>query len=350
MKNKIVNGFYGRKLIVAYIGNGKSTNRYHIPYILARKERFAIKTIWYHKSCIWEKLENVVYTKSIEDITNDKEIDLVIICTPNASHYYFAKYVLEAGKHCLVEKPFTISSQEAEILFYLAESRGLYLGCYQNRRFDSDFLTMKEVVRSGKMGELFEIETHFDYYRPEIPETCVMFDAADSLIYRNSCHSIDQMISLFGKPDKVSYDIRQLMGKGRMNDYYDIDFFYGNLKYSIKASYFRLKKRPAFVAYGKKGMFIKEKRDRQEIDLKRLYYPDGHKDFGVDAAEDFGKLCYMDEIGRYREEYIPSVSGDYGRIYDEAYEIIVNGRKPSITKEQIILQISILEDMINSLE
>lgn len=164
----------------------------------------------------------------------DPEIKLVVIATPVGSHYDFAKKCLEVGKNVLVEKPFTKSSSEAKELFELAKKNGLFIQAYQNRRFDSDFLTVQKVIESKLLGEVLEIEMHFDYFRPEVPENVDKFSIDTSYLYDHACHTVDQAISYFGMPDKVHYDVRQLLGKDRMNDYFDLDFYYGNMKLSIK--------------------------------------------------------------------------------------------------------------------
>ena len=182
---------------------------------------------------------------------------MIVVCTTHHFHYNYAKMVLEAGKHCLVEKPFMENSKQAREIFDLANQKGLYCSAYQNRRYDSDFLTVQKVIESGKLGDLLELEMHFDYYRPEVPENVDHFDPAHSYLYGHGCHTLDQVISYFGRPDHVHYDVRQLLGEGRMNDYFDLDLYYGTLKVSVKSSYFRIKERPSFIVYGKKGMFVK---------------------------------------------------------------------------------------------
>lgn len=340
------------KLTIGYIGNGKSVNRYHIPYILARTDKYYIKKIFQRKpgNCNWPKIDKVIYTSDLEELLKDDGIDLIVVCTPNGTHYSFAKKVLEAGKHCLVEKPFAMTALEAKQLFDLADLKQLHIVPYQNRRFDSDYLTVKKVIGSGRLGELLEEEINFDYYRPEVPESSSRYSVENSFVYSNASHSLDQAISLWGKPDFVHYDVRQLMGEGHMNDYFDIDLYYDKLKISVKSSYFRLKKRPAFALYGKKGVFIKEKKDRQEEDLKRFYFPYKHEDFGIDRPEDYGKLQFIDSKGNYIEEIIPSAYGDYGRVYDEIYDMITSRKTPFITQEQIILQMEILENAVKHLK
>lgn len=336
-------------LTIGYIGNGKSTNRYHLPFVLQRRDKIKVKTIYRrnpdHDS--WARIDGVNYTTDIQELLQDDEIDMVCVCT-SAQHYEYAKMVLEHGKHCLVEKPFTNTYGQAKELFDLAREKGLLVQAYQNRRFDSDFLTAKKVAESGVLGDLLEVEMHFDYYRPEVPEK-KKFDKYQSYLYGHACHTVDQVISWFGQPDSIHYDVRQLLGEGRYNDYFDIDLYYGVLKVSVKSSYFRVKSRPSFVLYGKKGCFEKYSKDRQEEHLKLFYLPE-HADFGIDLPEHYGVLTFYDENNEYHEEKVPSVPGDYGRIYDGLYESIVNHKEKIVKDEETLLQMQILETGISGLK
>lgn len=339
------------KLTIGYIGNGKSANRYHIPFVLQRQDKIDIKMIYTpdRSKDTWETIPHVIYTENLNELLEDQDIQVIIISTPSSFHYDLAKTVLNAGKNCVVEKPFTETLQQAQELFQLAKEKGLMIQCYQNRRFDSDFLTVQKVIEEGKLGDLLEIEMHFDYYRPYIPENIHEFSHINSYLYGHGCHTLDQVISYFGKPDSIHYDVRQLLGKGRMNDYFDLDLYYGNLKISVKSSYFRIKERPSFVVYGKKGMFIKEKKDKQEEHLKLFYMPN-HDDFGVDLPSEYGTLTYYDDNDVYHEEKVISVNGDYGRYYDALYETIINGKEKLVKDEETLLQIQILEEGIQTIK
>ena len=156
-------------------------------------------------------------------------------------------------------------------------------------------------------------------------------------------HTVDQVLSWFGRPDEVRYDVRQLLGPGRMNDYFDLDLFYGRVKVSVKSSYFRVKDRPSFVVYGTRGMFVKAAKDRQEEHLKVFYLP-GQPGFGVDLPEHYGTLTYYDDQGIYHEEKVVSEVGDYARIYDGVHDSIVNGAPKIVRDEQTIELIQILHD------
>ena len=318
------------KLVLAYIGNGKSANRYHIPYVLQRQDNFTVKTIFspriHHD--VWARLDGVYYTENPEDVFGDPEIDLVVVSTQMSLHYEYTKRALESGKHCLCEKPFMETKAKAQELFDLAEKKGLYCSAYQNRRYDSDFLTVQKVIESGMLGELLEVEMHY--------------------LYGHGCHTLDQVISYFGKPNGIRYDVRQLLGQGRMNDYFDIDLYYKTMKVSVKSSYFRVKSRPRFVVYGKRGMFVKETEDRQEEHLKLFYMP-GQPRFGLDEPRHYGVLTYYDQDGGFHEEKVSSLAGDYGRVYDDIYECIVNGKEPVIKSWQTLFQMEMLEEGIRNL-
>lgn len=337
------------KLTIAYIGNGKSANRYHLPFALKLKDQIRVKTIYTPVAeNTWAPIPGVHYTTDINDVYNDPEIQLVVLSVPAPLHYSLAKQTLEAGKNTLVEKPFTETEAQARELFALAKSKGLIVQCYQNRRFDSDFLTVQKVIESGKLGDLLEVESHYDYYRPYVPEGEHEFSIGHSYLYGHACHTLDQIISYFGKPDNVHYDVRQLLGKGRMNDYFDIDMYYGRLKVSVKSSYFRAVARPSFALYGTRGAFIKQDMDRQEVDLKHFYMPD-HEDFGLDRPEDYGTLTYYDEQGQYHQEKVPTVRGDYSRVYLGLYDAIINGKPKQVKDEETIEQIHMLETGIKQI-
>lgn len=333
-------------LTIGYIGNGKSTNRYHLPFSLG-KEHIKVKTIYTRslQKMVWSRAENVIYTDKIDEVMNDKEINLVVVCTHPDSHYEYTMMALKHNKNVLVEKPFTHTSREAREIFDYAKEKSLFVQCYQNRRYDSDFLTVQKVIASGKLGDVYEVEMNYDYYRPEVPLNANISSDYQGFLYGHGCHTIDQVLSCFGRPEKVHYDVRYLLEKSRMNDYFDLDFYYKELKVSVKSSYFRVKERPSFVVYGTKGVFVKQTKDRQEEHLKLFYMPN-HSDFGLDLPEHYGVLTYIAEDGSYHEEKVASEKGDYSRIYEDAYQTIFYGKEKTIKDEETLMQLGILEQGI----
>ena len=159
----------------AYIGFGKSATRYHLPYVLCRKDKYNVKRIYdiARKPEVEAQphYQHICFTSRLQDILEDNTLQLVVICTHPDSHFEYARLCLAHGKNVLVEKPFTTTPEEAKTLFALAREKGLTVSPFQNRRFDSCYLTMKQAIDSGKLGEIVEIESHFDYFRPA-SETC----------------------------------------------------------------------------------------------------------------------------------------------------------------------------------
>lgn len=338
-------------LTIAYIGNGKSANRYHIPFVQTLPDLYRIKTIYSPRLShdTWDKVDGVIYTTDIEDVMADQEIDLVVISTVLEFHYAYIKQALSNGKHVLCEKPFVATAHEARELFALAQEKGLVLQCYQNRRYDSDFLTVQKVIESGQLGDVFEVEMHFDYFRPEVPQQESTFFLETSFVYSHACHTLDQVLSYWGMPKDVHFDVRALLGQNRMNDYFDIDLFYDNLKISVKSSYFRMVERPSFVVYGREGVFVKATKDRQEEHLKAFYMPN-NADFGQDLPEYYGILTRLDDEGKVSQERIPTVDGNYRMVYQKLYDTIVHGVASVVTPEQTIKQIELLEAAIASMK
>lgn len=350
-----------RVLNMAFIGNGKSTNRYHAPFVLTRPDEFRITHVYerHPGTSAWKALPGVAYTDDLEALLSNPDVDLVSICTPVPAHYDLALRALKAGKHVLVEKPFTQTVAQTQKLFDLAREKGLYLSAYQNRRFDADYLTMQRVIASGKLGRVYEIVATYDYWRPEVPEAARGFDPYNSFVYGHAVHLLDQAVGYLGSPDAVQADVRQILGSGRMNDYFDFALNYGpdaradlpiapdGLRYEVKASYFRASLRPSLAAYGTRGCFVKQTKDRQEEHLKVFYLP-GEPGFGVDRPEDYATVTYYDETG-YHEEKVVSEQGDYARLYDSVYHAIVDGAEPVVKPEQTLAVMRIMADAVAGL-
>lgn len=326
----------------AFIGFGKSTTRYHLPYVLVRKDKFHVAHIFRRR----EKPEleqqpqyqHIHFTSELDEVLNDPQVRLVIVCTHADSHFEYAKKALEAGKNVLVEKPFTPTLKEAKALFELARAKGLTVSPYQNRRFDSCFLTMKKVIESGRLGSLVEVESHFDLYRPEAATKPGL--PQDGTFYGLGVHTLDQMISLFGRPDHVAYDIRSVRNKANPDDTFEAQLFYGDLKAIVKTSHLVKIDSPKFVVHGSKGSFVKYGIDQQETSLKAYIMP-GEPGFAADSS--VGVVEYVNEAGEtVREEILPE-PGDYGRVYDALYETLLNGKPNFVSESEALTNLEILE-------
>lgn len=331
-------------LIMGFIGFGKSANRYHLPYISIR-ETITVKTIFDVQ--IREELaapyreKGVTFTTEIDDILSDPDIELITICTPAHTHYELAKQVINAGKSVIVEKPFCDSVEHAKELFALAKEKGVLVMPYQNRRFDGDFLAVKQIIEQGFLGEINEIETHIDYYRPgSISKPGVKEEGS---FYGLGIHTMDRMIALFGRPDKVAYDIRNNEIEDAVDNYFDVDLHYGTaLKIKVKTNHVVASAYPRFIVHGSNGSFIKYGEDQQENDLKAGVMP-GATGFGEDSVMYYGLAKYKNANGDWIEKQIKTPVGDYGRYYDSVVATIKNGAAPLVTEEQALANIEILE-------
>ncbi|MBR2996803.1 MAG: Gfo/Idh/MocA family oxidoreductase, partial [Lachnospiraceae bacterium] len=270
------------------------------------------------------------------EVLRDPEVDLVVVSAPDRFHMPYAKQILNAGKHALIEKPFAQTAAEARECFALAKEKGLVCMPNQNRRFDADFLAVKEVVESGKLGDLVRIESHYDYYK-----TNGWYDHLGTL-YNLGVHTVDQIISLLGMPDRTNLDVRSIHHPGVGDDYYDLEFFYGNCKASVNTSMCVLIDYPRFTVHGTKGSFT----------LPPVIHNSGKKKVvgrhtisTAPAPEDrWGTLVYMNEAGEKITEKVPVGCAHYERIYDSLVDAIENGAAKCVKDEEVVKVLEILEE------
>ncbi len=334
-------------LKMAIIGFGKSANRYHLPYLKQRKN-IEVKYIYNHRRHEDREAQyaglGIRFTTDLNEVLNDDEVQLVTICTPADTHFDYAKQVLEHGKNVLVEKPFCKTVMETKQLLTLANQRHLIAMPYQNRRFDSDYLTLKEVLDRGYVGEPLEIESHMDKYRPD--KAVHTGDKINGTFYGLGIHMLDQMVAIFGRPQAAAYDIRTIQNEeSTLDDYYQVDLHYGKLKVTVKTNPLVAAPYPRFIVHGTNGSYLKYDIDQQENDLKLGIMP-GDTHFGQDTPDKYGRVKYHNQNGDWIEKQIPSLQGDYGRIYDSLCDSILNGKEKLVSDAQTLLDISILESGI----
>ena len=244
-------------LVVAYIGFGNSVCVYHLPYV-ADRDFIQVKYIYRREEDRVGDTEreswypDITFTSDIDQVMKDPEVNLVVVNTPDAFHVSYTKMALENGKNVLCEKPFAMSADEAREVFAMAKEKGLLAMANQNRRFDADMRTLRKVLESGVIGDLVEVESHYDYFRPERDMQIKGFH----MLYGLGVHPIDQMIGQFGIPKKVVYDCRSIANPGESDSYYDLDLFYDKFKAIVKTSYYVKLDYPRFIAHGTKGSFL----------------------------------------------------------------------------------------------
>jgi predicted dehydrogenase len=252
----------------------------------------------------------------------DDTIELVVINTPNESHFAYATQALEAGKHIVVEKPFTVTSEEADKLINLANKQKRVLTVFQNRRWDGDFMTVKKVLDNKWVGKVAEFELHYDRYRNYIEENTWKEEEGpgSGILYNLGSHMLDQVIMLFGMPKEVDARVGIQRPNGRVEDFYDIRMHYDGFHTIVKSSYLVREATPRYILHGTEGSFIKYGIDPQEQALKDGRKP-GSPGWGSETKEFWGKLNTT--IGDlHYEGLVETLAGNYSEFYKNVYGAI----------------------------
>ncbi|MBH48196.1 MAG: oxidoreductase [Halobacteriovorax sp.] len=315
------------KLRVALIGYGLSGKSFHSPLIKACPELVIAAVV----SSRVDEIKKDLPQASIVSFEQALELsDLVVITTPHQLHFEQAKAALSAGKHVVVEKPFTASTAEAQELFKIANDKKLILKVFFNRRFDADFLTLKTLIQSGELGEIKTIESHFDRFRPTPKENAWREKAgAQSGIWWDlGPHLIDQALALFGKPQDIHYDIGK-QRSGEADDFFDVTLKYDKgLRFHLRASCIVKDFGFRFRVHGTKGSVVFKKLDVQEEQLRGGKSP-LDSDFGLypkDAVEASQGVSVELKAGSYLKFYrelITSISSEINLGDDQA--AVING-------------------------
>ncbi len=334
-----------KKINTAILAFGMSGKVFHAPFINANEHFNFYAGLKRHQSRIESLYPNVKYFEDFDTLLTDSEIELIVINTPNFTHFEFAKKALLAGKHILIEKPFTTTFSEADTLFNLAKEQNKWIFVYQNRRFDSGFKAFKAVVDSNYLGKLVEVHFRFDRYRNQIGPKLFKEEKmpGSGLLYDLGPHLIDQAISLFGKPIKFIKTLSYNREKTQVDDYFQIHLSYPNqLQVFLTSSFLVADSREAFIAHSSKGSFLKMHADVQEKQLLNGLSP-LDPTYGWENPNDHGQLTYLNDAGDFSKTKWPSEQGNYMEFFDAVYKSLRKGQAFPITKLEILWQIKILE-------
>lgn len=335
------------KIKTALLSYGMSGKVFHAPF-LTFHSGFEFVGSWErsHKK-IQEDYPNAKSYSSLEALLQD-DIDLVVVNTPVATHFEYAKKALLAGKHIVVEKAFTTTVAEAEELTALAKGKGLKLTVFQNRRWDSDFKTVKAIFAEGILGEVVEAEFHFDRYNPNLsPKLHKETSNAGAGILKDlGPHLIDQALHLFGFPNAVFADVRTTREHSLVDDCIDILLYYTTFRVRLKAGFFIRESIPSYVIHGKKGSFLKSRGDVQEDDLKAGKKPN-LLDWGKEPTDKEGVL-HTEKEGVIIHEKAPTLSGNYYDFFDGLYHSIVHNQQEPVTAEEGVKVMQIIEAALTS--
>jgi scyllo-inositol 2-dehydrogenase (NADP+) len=333
-------------VVTGLLSFGMSGRIFHAPFVHAH-EGFKFKAVLERsKKIAANHYPGIVSYDSIEDLLKDEEIELVIVNTPNYLHYEQAKQVLLSGKHVLVEKPATATTAQLLQLFDIAKQQNRHLLVYQNRRWDSDFLSVKEVIESGRLGQLTEVHLRFDRYKPLLSPKAFKETAgtpASGLVYDLGPHLLDQVIALFGKPLTSSKVTAMQRDGSEVVDYFNYQFTYPHqLVVYVTSGLLVVQPLPSFVVHGTAGSYLKNRSDVQEVQLDKGIKPTDNN-YGIEPEGSDGQLILINENNERSVELIPSKQGNYINLFEAVYQTITNGALYPITDEHIAWQIELLE-------
>ncbi len=333
------------QIVTGILSYGMSGRLFHAPFVETNKN-----FNFYAVTERTEKKANTRYPKvisynSVDELLLDPKIELVIVNTPNNTHYEYAKKALQSGKHVLVEKPFAATSAEAKELFDLARQVNRKIMVYQNRRWDSDFQCVKSAVEGGKLGKLIEVHFRFDRYRREISKKAFKENPlpASGLSYDLGPHLLDQAISLFGKPLKWVKTLGTFRPNSLVDDFLHIHLFYPEgLNVFITGSLLTAYPLPSFVLHGTNGSYIKDRTDIQEEQLNREMSP-LEKNYGIEPEGKEGILSIIDADGDKSVKYNTALKGNYAELFDAVYAQIRENEPYPVKEEEVLWQLEILE-------
>jgi scyllo-inositol 2-dehydrogenase (NADP+) len=243
--------------------------------------------------------------------------DVVVIATPNATHFELAAAALDAGKHVVVDKPFMLNAGQADEIIRLGQQRGRIVTLFHNRRWDSDFLTVRKLL--PRLGEIMLFEANWDRFRPAIkPGWREVAQPGGGVLNDLGSHMIDQALMLFGMPESMSADVLAQRPGAAVDDYFDLNLHYGARRVRLRSSTLTAQRRPRFAVHGAGGSFVKHGLDPQEAQLQAGMDPRA-ANFGLDECD--GVLTLPDGS----HETIRSERGDYRAFYERVADALLDG-------------------------
>ena len=329
---------------VGLVGYGLAGRAFHAPVIQAVPGMRLAAIVQRSGNEAAEKYPDVRIVRSLEELLAIREIHLVVIATPNDTHYSFARQCLEAGRDVVVDKPFTTTLEEAKSLVEFAKKAGRLITVYQNRRYDGDFQAIRTLVADGTLGRIVRFETNYDRYRPQLkpsawrettrPGSGILFDIAP--------HLIDHALALFGLPEAVTADVRSERENAVADDAFDIMFHYARgMRAVLRSSILAAAPRPRFVLHGTQGSFVKQTFDPQENNLRHGHIP-SNAAWGAEPEENWGVLTTPDG-DKFTQRRIPSVSCDFRDYYANVRDALMGKAALAVTPDWAVNVMWLLE-------
>ncbi len=333
-------------LNVGIIGYGYASATFHAPLIAGVQGLRLTAIASKNPGKVHHDWPDIEVESSPEALFARPDIQLVVIPTPNATHFPLASRALAAGKHVVVDKPFTVTQQEARKLKQQAERAGLLLSVFHNRRWDADFLALRRVIKEGTLGRIVHYESHFDRYRPEVQDRWRERPGAGAgLWYDLGPHLLDQAVQLFGMPESIVLDLALQREGVQVDDWFHAVLRYGSMRAILHAGVLVPVPAARFVVHGDRGTFIKQGLDPQEDQLKAGERPP-LSEWGIDSVP--ATLTSWDGSVR-RDSSLTCEPGNYPAYYAGIRDAMLGVGPNPVTAEEAIAVMSLLEQGAQSI-
>jgi len=328
---------------VGVIGFGFVSKTFHVP-LLKGTDGYKITAVSSsHPADVKAVLPDVDVVQDPKALATHANVDLVVIASPNETHAPLAELAMRARHNVVVDKPFTITVEEARHLGAVAAEQNVLLSVFQNRRWDSDFLTIQDAIRRDLVGRLVLFESRIDRYRPDVRDRWREIPGPGAgLLYDLGPHLIDQTLLLFGIPDSVQATLAKQRRGARTDDFFQLVLRYGEMVATLGAGSLVSGGSPRFAVHGEKSSVVKQKPDIQEDQLRAGVLP-GSRDWGLDPDD---ALLYEGATGDTRA--LKAARGDQ-RGYYVALREALHGRAPNpVPPEQGATVMAIIEAALRS--
>ncbi|MGC2468064.1 MAG: oxidoreductase [Candidatus Acidiferrum sp.] len=329
---------------VGLVGFGLAGRSFHAPVIRAVPGLRLAAIVQRNGNEAAAQYPGVRVVRTLVELLTISKIRLVVIATPNDSHYSLAHRCLAAGRDVLVDKPFTTRLEKATALVEFAKKQGRLISVYQNRRYDGDFQALLHLAKDASFGRIVSFEANYDRFRPQLkpgawrervgPGNGIFFDLGP--------HLIDYALTLFGMPEAVTADIRIVREGAAVDDTFDVAFHYrSGLRADLRSSILAAAPRAHFIVHGTRGAFIKQTVDPQELNLRNGKIP-AEGPWGAEPEENWGVLT-VPEDGGLTQQRVPSANCDFRDFYANLRDAILGKAALAVTPEWALDAMRLLE-------
>ena len=335
-----------RQVGVGLVGYGISGAIFHAPLIQSVEQLRLAAVVTSRREQVERELPGVRVLTGFKELCEDPAIELVVVATPTSTHFEIAQTALSARKHVVVDKPFTLTVQEADALIALAAAKKCVLSVFQNRRWDSDFLTVRKCISGGRLGTVYFYEAHFDRFRPRLKGGWrEQAGPGSGTLYDLGAHLIDQALQLFGVPESVMADVFRQRAHAAADDYFHLILEYGVRRVILHSSMMVREPGPRFAIHGDMGSFLKYGIDPQEDALRAGKRPHD-ADWGTDPADPPGILTIADGT----RTSIPNERGAWQTFYEGIAAAILDDAPVPVRPEESRDGLRIIEAALRSAE